>query len=48
MRVPGEGGVKNDFKVSNLGNWINVMFFCEMRDRECESVTDTKINGKSL
>lgn len=48
MRIPEEGRVKSDFKVANLGNWINTMLFCEMRERVCESVTDTKFNGKSL
>lgn len=48
MRILDEGGVKNDFKPSTPGNWMNGMFFTEMRNRECESVADTKFNRKSL
>lgn len=48
MRILEEGGVKNNFKLSTLGNWMNRMFFIEIRNRECESVADTKFSRKSL
>lgn len=48
MRISEEGGVRNDFEVSNLENWMNVMFFTEVRNRECESMADTKFNRQSL
>lgn len=48
MRILEERRVKNDFKPSTLGNGMNGMFFTEIRNRECESVADTKFNRKSL
>lgn len=48
MRIPEEGGVKSDIKVANLGNWINMMLFCEMRERTCESVYRYKVQQEVI